>query len=272
MTHRPKQKTRFQRALEHRVLGPAMLFIPTLTVGTSLTYGILFGTCDNGVREQIEPHLEEIMKAQEERVGIKHGGKPAIVYKIDFNPFVWISAQYKPKEDALYLNPHVHWFIKMQKLLGFAVDPALWDAKTVVEHELGHFYTDKLGEQMGNGNSLDFSHTSDSESLGLRLVTEGIGEYFGRKGKGQLEHDVFSNAEFPQDNEGWLNLMRPHNLEYLFLCLYQGGYHLVKPILDQDVERGIRYLIVHPPTERDLNDLPVYQQRALDVLAKENQR
>ncbi len=50
--------------------------------------------------------------------------------------------------------------------------------------------------------------------------------------------------------------------------IQEGGYHLVKPVLDQYGKSGIEYLIRHTPRALDLLDLPSYQKKALEELVR----
>ena len=42
----------------------------------------------------------------------------------------------------------------------------------------------------------------------------------------------------------------------------------MKPIIDQHGARGIDFLLLNPPTENDLTDLPKYQRLVLEDLAR----
>ena len=43
---------------------------------------------------------------------------------------------------------------------------------------------------------------------------------------------------------------------------------LVKPILDINFEKGIKELIKNPLNEEDLNDLPTYREKRIEIILR----
>ncbi len=250
MARTSKQKSKFQRAMEHSVLGPALFFTLPASVFLPGFYGIMLARFDSGAQEEIEGRIEEIIHAQEQRLGITYSEKPRVAFESQAwmkpNPIFYVRGKHDPRTDTIYLNPENN----LYGLLTGLFSPENWQG--TLEHELGHFYVNKQAKELGICGSVICADTEHNR--GLKVVGEGIGEYFRRKGTRE-ERDEFSNGKI---SGSFLDLREP----------YDGGYHLVKPILDYDLKRGVNYLITHPPTEQDLDNIQAYQRRALDVLKR----
>ncbi|MDH3353414.1 MAG: hypothetical protein OEL87_03125, partial [Nanoarchaeota archaeon] len=220
-------------------------------IWTSLSAGyILQNRINDSIPPYIESNLERIMERQEDRLGIKHFGAPKIVYKkprwqkspVTMN----ISGIYYPKEDEIYfpLGSAITPEKNLINNIVTTIAPGLThNIKQTLDHELGHFYTDKLSESLGRG---DWPIFSDKQSLGdkigLKMTSEGIAEYFERSASGQSGN--FYNYNWPKKTEDLVSTDR----------LYDGGFHLVKPIIDIYGKQGMKYLIINPPKGADLRD------------------
>lgn len=199
------------------------------------------------IERHIVENLDAILAQQEEQLGITYFGKPQLQFSlpaalVEQNSLVtlWYAGIYE--NNAIYLN-----------LSGF---DNYTGAKETLDHELGHFYTEKLHESWGLGIWPVYTYDepySDS-NICLKLIDEGIAEYFSRAMNNGA--DAFKDTNWPISVFGfWENHV-----------INDGGYHLVKPIIDAYGEEGIAYLISNPPTEEELFFLPLYQQQALDDL------
>ena len=94
------------------------------------------------------------------------------------------------------------------------------------------------------------------ETVGKKLISEGIAEYFERtlnNGK-----DNFKDSDWPENLGDFIQNK----------IIYNGGLHLVKPIIDRYGKRGIETLIINPPSLEDLSNLPEYQNRVIESLSK----
>lgn len=128
------------------------------------------------------------------------------------------------------------------------------ETRRVLSHELGHFYADKLNETAGLGNWPNFENKTFVQQQAIHLVSEGIGEYFERATHPKA--DDFKDSNWPAQISDF-SILR---------IRYNGGFHLVKPIIDLHKKAGIEYLIANPPQEKDLLNLPAYQRKALEFL------
>lgn len=189
-------------------------------------------------KKYIEKNLVNIINSQNEKLGIVHFGIPKLSYEQDSIPFIF-SGIYRSKEDKIYLSTTFH----LEGML-----------KTL-NHELGHYYTDKLNESLGKGDfEIDFNDSKEC-FIGKKIIGEGIAEYFLCRMNG-IEDD-FQDSEWPADILGF----------YQSRVIYNGGHHFVKPIIDEHGKRGIEYLITNIPTLDDLKNFKKYQKKTLDCLS-----
>ena len=133
------------------------------------------------MQSYVESNLEKTLNAQEKELGIQHFGKPNI--KVEHS-ILGIAGLYDRENDTIYLNPDLlvpdnNLTNTLAKIFYFRY---LVDAKEVFDHELGHFYTDKLSESLGLGNWPPELHQMDSShKLRFKLIAEGTAEYFSKK-------------------------------------------------------------------------------------------
>ncbi len=217
-------------------------------------YFIIQSKINNNIQPYVESHLAEIIKNQEEKLGIKHFGIPKISYHLPPGESSWLTAGlYDQKKDEIYLplgaaiTPEKNFENTAAVYLSFG---SVHNVKETLDHELGHFYVDKLSESLGRVDWLDFSdHIPTDDKIGTKLIAEGIAEYFKKtinNGK-----DDFNDSDFPKElKEFWT-----------IDVIYHGGFHLVKPIIDRYGKKGIEHLILIPPTIEDLHNLPAYQSK-----------
>lgn len=214
---------------------------------------VLFSIRPNkNIQPYVDSHLETVMEQQEAVLGIEYFGTPKVYF---FQDMVR-AGTYNSKNDEIGLSETTA--ITPEKSLPNIIRTCMafgftHSIKATLDHELGHFYVDKLSESIGKG---DWPSQGEYRTVGESLVSEGIAEYFGRELNGGK--DEFFDLCWP-DN--------PEKAVWSLNLIYDGGYHLVKPIIDRYRKRGIEYLITHPPTHKDLGDLPGYQKRAMQELS-----
>ncbi len=206
---------------------------------------------DKNVKQYVESNLGKIIKEQEERLGIKHFGTPEISHenppaRQHYGPFV--RGEYIAEEDKIFLplgnaiTPEQNTTNRLANFLSFGM---LYNMKEVLDHELGHYYMDKLNESKGGGD-----WTSDNP--GITLISEGIAQYFSATMNNK--EDIYN--KWPETIFDW-NIVD----------IYEGGCHLVKPIVDKYGQKGIECLMENPPALKDFDNLPAYQNRVLEKLA-----
>lgn len=183
--------------------------------------------------------LEEVIKKQEDILGIKHSGKPEIKF-ISF-PIRGILARYDSKKDIIEINPS--FFFARSRLLS---------------HELGHRYPNQLIKNLMGVDWPDYKkypfnfEENDSGDKGKKMIYEGMAEYFELRTFAdtvamELKHKDFDDY-FKEEG---------------FMPFYDVGYAIVKPILDKNIDLGIKYLTKNPPTNEELKDILAYRQRIL---------
>ena len=134
--------------------------------------------------------------------------------------------------------------------------------RLLVDHELGHALADQISCRK-NGytwpDTVAWKNQTDAQNLSDKILSEGVGEYFGRL----LSSDTSTSAEWlPEDSGGlvWLTHSWP----------YYGGYWLVKPIIDQFGEKGIIYITQHKFSFEDSQIRQagyLYQTQAIEKLS-----
>ncbi len=182
--------------------------------------------------------------------------------------------------DTVTFNAEELTYEKIAELIKKPLEPGnhLQNLAQTLSHELGHAYADHRSEKLGKGSwpNLDYLRSAtepwfhlinflDTSLLGdhayarkvireyqsqhsveltqfllSRLIAEGIGEYVERVG---LKEDVVFDSSF--NGQGLEEFLL--NDENDYGSLYLGGYHLVKPVLDEYGSEGLDYLITHPP-------------------------
>lgn len=206
------------------------------------------------IKFYIEKNLNEIIKEQEEVLNIKHFGVPTIVVKPeDFehnNIFSGVRLGYY-SNDTIYINSTLEITVPNSKLNNILGDIFFFghtsNIKEILDHELGHYYVDKLKENLNINKELD----TNLIKIGMKLISEGIAEYF-------------KNKIYKKDLKKYNLVKSVDDMKYGEF--YNCGYHLVKPVIDRHGKKGIEYLIANPPTNEDLEQLLQYQNRTLENL------
>jgi len=211
----------------------------------------------------VQSILPEIMQEQERKIGIKHFGIPNIRYDIpsSYNPKIFNDAKGSMKADGHY-NPLKNYISIDRNAMN--IDPLRWKSrvKQIVSHELGHSYADKLNENICAKYNKKYNEKAirddlvwpNDYSIETQLVSEGIAKYFEHAITG--EKDRFKDSDWPSEEKNY------HN----FKAIYDGGYHLVKPVIKRHGKKGINFLMKQNPCN-DLGNLKEYQKRTLRHLS-----
>ena len=130
---------------------------------------------------------------------------------------IYITSGVIPSPDDNLLEKVELWFTE-----GF-------EPSATVQHELTHTLAEQIGHEQGC--------YIGEERKEQRVVQEGIATY-AEVGLGSRERDIDCSTPRPTKVEKY------HN--------YNDGFCFVKPILDQDRNEGLVYLVCNPPREEDL--------------------
>ncbi|MDP3698878.1 MAG: hypothetical protein Q8R47_04785 [Nanoarchaeota archaeon] len=205
------------------------------------------------VRMYVEINLEQLIQEQEERIGIQYPAqRPVIHYHLPAD---------KSGNFGLYDRKTNEIFLQNDRY-----ELPDWDVETVydtINHELAHYYLDKLSEKRTNTNWPEYNDRTMLEKLGIKLISEGTATYIERKMNGK--EDTFTDAKWPKALGGFFSSWELIPKDEI---VYSGGFHLVKPIIDRYGEKGIEYLLFNPPKGQEMFNLPLYQQRILEELSR----
>ena len=238
----------------------AALYVSSTDISTEY----LYRHKDSEIEQYVQENLEQVIQKQKEKIGINYPTeRPKIVYTF---PERYIGrgniGLYNDQQDTIYLPSglltHPKWdFSDLIAVITTLNHTA--NVKRVLDHELTHFYCDKLKERvLGRYYLLAQNHLlfSEEELLADKLINEGIAEYVENSMNGE-DKKKFNFQEWPLEIEQFTND-----------TIYRGGYALIKPIIDQYKEKGIQFLLFNPPTEKELLAPQEYQKRTLKDLAK----
>ena len=245
---------------------------------------------DSGPKEVVIAYkrtMVEMMRFQEGKFSISYSAVPHLRFAdLPKNALpeltVTIEGMYQSLEGVIYLNnffkncsvpPMPKQLEGLNGLMSFSYqDLALegrckWSyIRVILAHELGHAYMDQLSHRIGNGNWPPLIETDGvagkRRHLGIRLISEGVAEYFWKTLGGV--GDNFSDSE-------WDAMARDKNgTNYPYIT--RAGFHFVKPILDKFGERGLKYLIINCPVveKSELTQMPRIQLLMMLTLGAAN--
>lgn len=252
-------KKRFIVNLVKKSAYGASLFVST-SIATRL---YLYQNKDPEIEEYVQKNIEQIIKEQESKLGMTYPKeRPAIYYTLpEQYRFGGIVGLYYPEKDTIRLASGI--LIKPERdfsdvIATIATFNKTESAKRTVDHELAHFYCDKLKEKAFRNYSIFelYFLLLPEERMGQRLIDEGIAKYVENRMNGEIEEPL-SFQDWPSD------ILQFTNKE-----IYRGGYTIVKPIIDQYGEKGIQFLLFNPPTPKELFAPKKYQERILVSIAK----
>ena len=218
---------------------------------------------DHDIEVYVQENLEQIIQKQEEKIGINYPAeRPKIEYvfpekDIDFG----VMGIYNETRDTLYLPSGLltkpEWDFN-DFIATVATFNGTYEVKKVIDHELAHFYCDKIQEQsLGNSSHLFQRNLFlPEERIANLLVNEGIAKYIEDK-MNSNDQKIFPFEEWPSTLEQFSNKE-----------IYLGGYTIVKPIIDKYGKKGIKFLLFNHPTPKETFRPSEYQQRILDEIAR----
>ncbi len=218
---------------------------------------------DPEIQEYVEQNLEKIIKEQEQKIIISYPAERPKIEYIFPREYLSLGASgiYNDKNNTMYLpsglltKPEWDWGDLAATFFTFN---STADAKRVVDHELAHFYCDTIKEKVlgKNYHLLETSYFIYEERIASQLINEGIAKYFENRMNGE-DKKPLRFEEWPTELNGFSNHV-----------IYNGGYAVVKPVIDQYGEKGIQFLLFNPPTSKELFTPEEYQQRILRDIAK----
>jgi hypothetical protein len=128
-----------------------------------------------------------------------------------------------------------------------------------IKHEAGHSFYSRLKKELGKEDlvGIDIDSLPKIDQIQYKLVKEGVADYISYKGEIQKYAKDIDDTYFKK-------MIKDEDDFYL----YELGFKLVKPILDINFQAGIKELINHPLTKKDLKDLPAYRERRIENISK----
>ena len=215
----------------------------------------------------LENNLTRIMQEQSEKLETTLFKEPIIkvgLLEIDKNKLsgITICGVYYPISNTIYLRKDIT--IEKEKDGLEVITKKKCKIKPTLDHEIRHYFNDMLSESLGKGN-WPLEGITEYQEIALQIISEGIAGYAERKMN--VTYDSFEDKEWPKSYQGFWNFLNPDILDYRIR--YDGGYHLVQPIIDKYGEEGIKHLMFNPPNEQELLDLKSYQQKVLQFLNKD---
>ncbi|MDP3734682.1 MAG: hypothetical protein Q8R37_05630 [Nanoarchaeota archaeon] len=232
------------------------------------------------IQNYVNTNLDKIIQDQEKKLNIVYQGRPIVEVGISEEtknafPSLSICGYYDSEENSIYFKKDIT-INPLPDKDGLEISPEnSCTIKEVLDHELGHFYVDMLSEQLKHGSwPQTLRENGKVDENAIHIIGEGIAEYFGRTMNGH--YDNFKDEEWPTKLEDFYMLYDQNGKKIdledppipNYRLWYQGGYHLVKPIIDEFSVNGIHYLMFHPPTEEELINLKEYQQKVIRQLRK----
>ena len=171
---------------------------------------------DKDIQAYVEQNLEQIIEKQEKKIGIIYPTeRPKIEYLIPEEyprPF-GLAGLYDYGKDTIYLpsgilvKPEFDFSDLITKIATFNHTV---DVKRTLDHELAHFYCDKMKEKALGKNYPAFQKYLffPEEIIADQLINEGIAEYVENKMNGD-DKKPFDFQEWPMEIEQFSN--KEHN-------------------------------------------------------------
>ncbi|HYD02870.1 MAG TPA: hypothetical protein VEC16_01080 [Alphaproteobacteria bacterium] len=209
----------------------------------------------NSISNYVKSDLTKIMRKQEEKLGIIHEGMPDVgYYSSIFDKDV--VGTYNSKRDFVNIDV-LKVNVSGNNDVKYVYSDNRQNIDELLNHELGHFYVDKLSERIYGRDWPKYSNLEELDDvIRLKLISEGIAEYFENV---MMNENLNAIPYWPKK-------------EYLFIkegnnpLLYKTGFHIVNPIINIYRTKGIEYLILNIPKREELDDLHGYQERILSEL------
>lgn len=182
-----------------------------------------------------------------------------------------LDAIYKPEIQTVFFPIHIWSELAARHkpasgCLNADIAAADNELDELLDHELGHMLMDQVSRRNGLGpwfTEQRFQASTDAEKLGMDILSEGTAVYFQR-------------LDSPRDDSGLSERAFPANREEQALYTYKmiafdGGYWLVRDVLNRYGERGLVWLVAHPfiATDDMRAAAVAYRARALRELVRD---
>ena len=248
--------------------------------------------CDTGPAEVIVAYkrtMLQIMRFQEEELGASYRNIPYLRFESLFRSdssgsSAELDGMYVSSEGTIYLNkfyercsapliPKQSSDLKGLLMMGYSSEIERCSSANVgaiLAHELAHGYMSQFNQSIGRGtwppNPNNFAGSNIPykwREVGIRLVSEGVAEYFWKTLVG--EKDNFSDSE-------WKKMTGNPAVSTTYPYITRAGFHFVKPIIDKFGEKGLKYLITNCPVveKLDLTQMPKIQLLIMLTLRASN--
>ena len=246
-----------------------------LAVGV-LGYSLYLSACimfplwqSRNSEEYARKNLENRIQLQEEKLGIKHFGVPNLGFNDEYLSAT--GGTYDAETDSIIIevNNTKTTYSEFNRWIEKHLEFEAMHVDEVLDHELGHFYMDKLSESLTGTNFPDYAaletelsdslsqKEADSEQwanyMATKFVSEGVAEYF--------RYETNPYAEKP-DTFCFGDTITEHEL------VYEIGYWTVKLVIDKHGREGIIYMMNNLPYEFELFCPPCYKERILDDIER----
>lgn len=240
-----------------------LIFLLCICISNENTYTTILPPAKPGtIEEKWENFCKHRMDTLEKKYGILFSEhweprikfeRPSYITSGDFSGCydqashaIWISSFYK--------------YIKWESTDTIQIAP-VW-ARELIDHELGHALCDQISVlNFGKTwpDTLTWIERSFEEKVALKILTEGVAEYFSNSNTTtEISFQLFPDNK---KNTIW------KNNEWT----YSAGYILVKPIVTEFGEKGLKYIIQNSFTYKDgdvRTAAKAYQKTALEELSK----
>lgn len=258
--NRKKISARSVKKIVFCTAASAALYFSSIPVSTIY----LYRHKDPDVEKYANENLERLIRNQEKKIGITYSlERPEIEYVFpEKYVFSGSAGIYDDTKNIIYLpsgllttpgwNPG-------DLMVAIATFNHTKETKRVLDHELAHFFCDSLQEQVFGKPypPWEFRHLlSREELLADKLINEGIARYV---------ENAMNGEEEPCSFQEWPSTIK----DFSNSTIYQGGCAIVKPIIEQYGEKGIRYLLFNLPDPKEIFLPQEYQERILAILAKQ---
>lgn len=153
----------------------------------------------------------------------------------------------------------------------FFINPLLVDRKDrlmqeLMDHELGHALADQVSYCIRGcqwPDEKDRKSLVDSEAVATKVLSEGVAEYFANL----FYQNVKTGPDWLPSGYGFeqMNIWQSNTWQY------DGGYWLVKPVIEKFGEKGLEYIVTHKFSYEngDVRSAAIfYQKNALEELAR----
>jgi len=221
---------------------------------------------DASIQPYVEKNAERLLQVESELLDVPYTCTPIFSFEVVSTTGPSASGpagQYVGETQTLHLLPsklapsNTGWVGQLERAVEVRTD-----ADRVIAHEFGHHLIDQWSRVQGRGMwpCVDEEDKITSR-IGLYMINEGLAKYAqctAIDGKSVLPANVDLSAMYNQVVDGVFPLLR--------LLVYEGGFQLVQPVLDQHGKRGIEFLLEHPPSDTDMFDLGAYQSGVLGAL------